>query len=298
MKVAISGASGLLGSEFSVYLEKKGHKVFHLVRRKTINEYEIQWNPFEGTIEKEKLENMNAIVNFSGENIGMGRWTDKKKKVLFDSRILSTRLLSETMANLNNPPQTFLSSSAVGYYGDSGSTPLSESAEPGKGFLSELCVKWEKATDPAMKAGIRVVQMRSGVVLTSKGGALKRMLPAFYMGVGGKLGSGTQYLSWILLEDFVRAAYHLLLSDNIQAPVNITSHEVVTNYEFTKLLGKAIGRPTILPVPEFVLKLLFGQLAEEILLSSTIAVPQILIGSGFQFKYPRLEDAFSFIFNE
>ncbi len=149
-----------------------------------------------------------------------------------------------------------------------------------------------------MKAGIRVVQMRSGVVLTSKGGALKRMLPAFYMGVGGKLGSGTQYLSWILLEDFVRAAYHLLLSDNIQAPVNITSHEVVTNYEFTKLLGKAIGRPTILPVPEFVLKLLLGQLAEEILLSSTIAIPQILIGSGFQFKYPRLEDAFSFIFNE
>jgi len=298
MKVAISGASGLLGSEFSVYLEKKGHKVFHLVRRKTNKEYEIQWNPFEGTIEKEKLENMNAIVNFSGENIGMGRWTNKKKKVLFDSRILSTRLLSETMANLNNPPQTFLSSSAVGYYGDSGSTPLSESAEPGKGFLSELCVKWEKATDPAMKAGIRVVQMRSGVVLTSKGGALKRMLPAFYMGVGGKLGSGTQYLSWILLEDFVRAAYHLLLSDNIQAPVNITSHEVVTNYEFTKLLGKAIGRPTILPVPEFVLKLLLGQLAEEILLSSTIAIPQILIGSGFQFKYPRLEDAFSFIFNE
>ena len=298
MKVAISGASGLLGSEFSEYLLKKGHKVIRLVRRKPSSKDEIHWNPISGIIDEEKLENMNAIVNFSGENIGLGRWTNKQKKILIDSRIISTRLLADTISQLKSPPQTFLSSSAVGYYGDSGSTLLNEGAESGKGFLSELCVKWEKATESAMKAGIRVVQMRSGVVLSSKGGALKKMLPAFYMGVGGKLGSGKQYLSWILIDDFVRAAYHLLVSDNIQAPVNVTSPEVVTNYEFTKLLGKAIGRPTILPVPGFILKLLFGQVAEEILLSSTFAVPQILIGSGFKFKYPRLEDAFSFIFEK
>jgi len=296
MKIAISGASGLLGSEFSAYLLSKGHKVFRLVRRKPNNEDEIQWNPVSGMIEKEKLENMTAIVNFSGKNIGLGRWTVKRKKVLFDSRIMSTRLLAETMTQLKNPPQTFLSSSAVGYYGDRGSTLLNEGAEPGKGFLSDLCVEWEKATESAMKAGIRVVQMRNGVVLTSKGGALSSMLPAFKMGVGGKLGSGKQYFSWILIDDFVRAAYHLLVSDNIQTPVNVNSPEVVTNYEFTKLLGKALRRPAILPVPGFVLKLLFGQVAEEILLSSTYALPQILMGSGFEFKYAGLEDALRFIF--
>lgn len=294
MKIAISGASGLLGTEFSEYLRKKGHKVLHLVRRKPGSSDEIEWNPISGKIDKEKLENINAIVNFSGENIGLGRWTKKRKKVLFDSRIDSTRLLAETVAQLKNPPQTFLSSSAIGIYGDCGSTLLNEGTQPGKGFLSELCVKWEKATDSAMKAGIRVIQMRIGVVLSSKGGALKKMLPAFYMGVGGKLGSGTQYFSWILIDDFVRAAYHLLISDNIQTPVNINSHEVVTNYEFTKILGKVINRPTFLPLPGFVLKILFGQVAEELLLSSSNAVPQILIGSRFEFKYPRLEDALRF----
>ena len=294
MKIAISGASGLLGTEFSEYLRKKGHKVLRLVRRKPGSSDEIEWNPISGKIDKEKLENINAIVNFSGENIGLGRWTKNRKKVLFESRIDSTRLLADTVAQLKNPPQTFLSSSAIGIYGDCGSTLLNEGTQPGKGFLSELCVKWEKATDSAMKAGIRVIQMRIGVVLSSKGGALKKMLPAFYMGVGGKLGSGTQYFSWILIDDFVRAVYHLLISDNIQTPVNINSHEVVTNYEFTKTLGKVINRPTFLPLPGFVLKILFGQVAEELLLSSSNAVPQILIGSGFEFKYPRLEDALRF----
>ncbi|MCH8928571.1 MAG: TIGR01777 family protein [Candidatus Marinimicrobia bacterium] len=294
MKIAISGASGLLGTEFSEYLRKKGHNVLRLVRRKPGSSDEIEWNPISGKIDKEKLENINAIVNFSGENIGLGRWTKNRKKVLFESRIDSTRLLADTVAQLKNPPQTFLSSSAIGIYGDCGSTLLNEGTQPGKGFLSELCVKWEKATDSAMKAGIRVIQMRIGVVLSSKGGALKKMLPAFYMGVGGKLGSGTQYFSWILIDDFVRAVYHLLISDNIQTPVNINSHEVVTNYEFTKTLGKVINRPTFLPLPGFVLKILFGQVAEELLLSSSNAVPQILIGSGFEFKYPRLEDALRF----
>jgi len=295
MKIAISGASGLLGSEVSEYLLKKGHTVVRLVRKKPISEDEIHWNPISGVIDKEKLENINAVINFSGVNIGLGRWTIKRKKMLSDSRIDSTRLLAETIAQLKNPPQTFLSSSAVGYYGDSGSTLLNEGAESGKGFLSDLCVKWEKATDSAMRAGIRVIQMRTGVVLSSKGGALKKMLPAFSMGVGGKLGSGTQYFSWISIDDFVRAVYHLLISDSIQAPVNINSPEVATNYEFTKILGKVLNRPTILPVPGFVLKTLLGQVAEELLLSSSYAVPQILLGSGFEFKYPRLEDALRFI---
>jgi len=294
MKIAISGASGLLGNEFSEYLLNKGHQVIRLVRREPISKDEIHWNPATGIIDKEKLENINALVNFSGENIGLSRWTKKRKTMLFDSRIDSTLLLAETIAQLKNPPHTFLSSSAVGYYGDSGSILLNEGAEPGKGFLSELCVKWEKATESATKAGIRVVQMRSGVVLSSKGGALKKMLPAFSMGVGGKLGSGTQYFSWILIDDFVRAAYHLLISDNIQTPVNVNSPEVVTNFEFTKILGKVINRPTILPVPGIVLKILFGQVAEELLLSSSNAVPQILMGSGFEFKYPSLEDALRF----
>ena len=298
MKIAISGASGLLGSEVSEYLLKEGHTVLRLVRKKPDSEDEIHWNPINGSIEKEKLENVNAIINFSGKNIGLGRWTDKRKKVLFDSRIDSTRLLAETIAELKNPPHTFLSSSAVGYYGDGGSTLLNEGAEPGKGFLSELCVKWEKATESAMKAGIRVIQMRSGVVLSSKGGALKKMLPAFSMGIGGRLGSGKQYFSWIVIDDFVRAVYHLLISDSIQAPVNINSPEVVTNNEFTKILGKVIHRPTVLPVPGFVLKGLLGQVAEELLLSSSYAVPQILLGSGFEFKYPRLEDALRFTLNK
>ena len=290
-KVLISGASGLLGSAYSDYLSNKGHTVFKLVRREPTSEHELFWNPMTGELDSKNIEGFDSIINFSGKNIGLARWTKKSKKVIYDSRILSTTLLSESIAKLNNPPESFLSSSAVGYYGDSGSEFVNEGNEPDKGFLSDLCAKWEKATMPAVRAGVRVTQLRSGVVLSAKGGALAKMLTPFKLGLGGRLGSGRQYFSWIMIDDHVRALYHLMTSDNIQSPVNVVSPEPVTNREFTIILAKVLKRPAIFPVPAFVLKTLLGQVAEEILLSSTRAIPQLLMGSGFEFKYPALEDA-------
>ena len=290
-KVLISGASGLLGSALSDYLLNEGHTVFKLVRNQPKSDNEIFWNPMTGELDLKYLEGFDSIVNFSGKNIGLGRWTKKSKKVIFDSRILSTTLLSESISKLKNRPESFLSSSAVGYYGETGKEFVNEGTDNGKGFLSDLCVNWENATMPAVKAGVRVIQLRSGVVLSAKGGALAKMLPPFKFGIGGRLGNGSQYFSWILIEDYVRALFHLMTSENIQSPVNIVSPEPVTNREFTKILAKVLHRPAIIPVPAFVLKILLGQVAEEILLSSTRAIPQLLMGSGFKFKYPALEDA-------
>ena len=290
-KILISGASGLLGSAYSDYLSNKGHTVFKLVRREPASEYELFWNPMTGELDLKNIEGFDSIINFSGKNIGLGRWTKKSKKVIYDSRIQSTTLLSESIAKLNHPPESFLSSSAVGYYGETGSEFVNEGTEPGKGFLSDLCVKWEKATMPAVRAGVRVIQLRSGVVLSAKGGALAKMLTPFKLGLGGRLGNGRQYLSWIMIDDYVGALYHLMTSENIQSPVNVVSPEPETNREFTKILAKVLNRPAIFPIPAFVLKTLLGQVAEEILLSSTRAIPQLLMGSGFEFKYPALEDA-------
>ena len=290
-KVVISGSSGLLGTALSSYLIKKGFTLLRLVRRPEAAENEIFWNPLTGEIDSQKLEGTDAAINFSGRNIGLGRWTKKRKKEIFESRVNSTRLLAETLSKLKDPPHSFISASAIGYYGDSGAEFMNEGAEPGTGFLPDLCVHWEEATKPAMKAGLRVVQMRSGVVLTADGGALAQMLPPFKMGVGGKLGNGKQYFSWIDIDDYVRAVYHLMTSDSIQSPVNVASPEPVTNSEFTAVLARVLRRPAFIPIPGFVLKLLFGQVAEEILLSSSRVIPQILLGSGFEFKYPDLENA-------
>lgn len=290
-KVLISGASGLLGSAYSDYLSKKGHDVFKLVRREPASDKELFWNPMKSELDLKNIEGFDSIINFSGKNIGLGRWTIKNKKVIYESRILSTTLLSESIAKLDNPPESFLSSSAVGYYGDTGSEFINEGAEPGEGFLSDLCVNWEKATMPAVRAGVKVIQLRSGVVLSAEGGALAKMLTPFRLGLGGRLGSGRQYFSWIMIDDHLRALYHLMTSDNIQSPVNVVSPEPVKNSEFTKILAKVLKRPAIFPVPAFVLKTLLGQVADEILLSSSRAIPQLLMGSGFEFKYPALEDA-------
>ena len=290
-KVLISGASGLLGSALSAYLSDEGHTVFKLVRREPKSDNEFFWNPMTGKMDLKYLEGFDSIVNFSGKNIGLGRWTKKSKKVIFDSRISSTTLLAESISKLENRPESFLSSSAVGYYGKTGNELVNEGVDPGKGFLSGLCVEWEKATMPAVKAGVRVIQLRNGVVLSTKGGALSKMLTPFKLGIGGRLGSGRQYFSWILIDDYVRALYHLMTYENIQSPVNIVSPEAVTNREFTKILAKVLNRPAIIPVPAFVLKTMLGQVAEEILLSGTRAFPQLLMGSGFEFKYPELEDA-------
>ena len=290
-KVVISGSSGLLGSALSSYLIKKGFTILRLVRRPEAAENEIFWDPLKGEIDAQKLERIDAAINFSGRNIGLGRWTRKRKKELFESRINSTRLLAGTLSKLKSPPHTFLSASAIGYYGNKGVELLNEGAEPGTGFLADLCVHWEEATKPAMKAGIRVIQLRSGVVLTPDGGALAQMLPPFKMGVGGKLGNGKQYFSWIGIDDYVRAVYHLLTSNNIQSPVNVVSPEPVRNSEFTAVLAKVLRRPAFIPIPGFALKLLFGQVAEEMLLSSSRVVPQLLMGSGFEFNYPDLESA-------
>ncbi len=280
-----------MGSAYSDYLSNKGHTVFKLVRREPASEYELFWNPLTGELDSKNIEGFDSIINFSGKNIGLGRWTKKSKKVIFDSRILSTTLLAESISKLKNRPESFLSSSAVGYYGETGSEFVNEGAEPGKGFLSDLCVKWEKATLPAVKAGVRVIQLRSGVVFSGKGGALVKMLTPFRLGLGGRLGNGSQYLSWIMIDDYVGALYHLMTSENIQSPINVVSPEPVTNREFTKILAKVLNRPAIFPIPAFVLKTLLGQVAEEILLSSTRAIPQLLMGTGFEFRYPALEDA-------
>jgi uncharacterized protein (TIGR01777 family) len=292
MRIAISGSTGFVGDALIAKLKEQGHEVIRLVRRpgETVDP-EILWNPAEGTLNPEALEGIGGVINLSGENIASGRWTPEKKRRIRDSRVAATTLLSETIARLKQKPQVMVSASAIGYYGDRGDELLDESSAPGTGFLAEVCQHWESAAQPAEKAGIRVCLLRIGAVLDPAGGALGKMLAPFKMGMGGVVGRGDQYMSWITREDLVGAILHCLDTPGLAGPVNAMAPNPVTNREFTAALGKALGRPTLVPVPAFALKMLLGELGENLALVSTRAVPRQLEAAGFTFTHPDIDTA-------
>jgi uncharacterized protein (TIGR01777 family) len=292
MRVLVSGATGLVGGAVSEVLSSSGAEVLRLVRRRpTDAAREIMWNPAEGVEDAGKLEGLDAVIHLAGEPIAEGRWTEEKKRRIRESRVDGTRVLAEALAKLERKPRALLSASAVGYYGSRGAEVLTEESSAGDDFLARVCRQWEEAATPAAQAGIRVVLMRFGIILSSKGGALAKMLTPFKLGAGGRLGSGHQYMSWIALDDVAGVIAHLLEKDSLSGPVNTVSPEPVTNREFTKALGEALSRPTLLPVPAFALRLAFGEMADVALLASQRVEPVRLKESGYRFKYPELKDA-------
>jgi uncharacterized protein (TIGR01777 family) len=290
MRILISGASGLIGSALSSRLTSDGHTVTPLVRRQP-KAGELRWDPSGGVLDPAAFDGCDAVINLSGAGIGDKRWTDDYKKELVDSRIKSTELLATSMASLDRLPSVFLSGSAIGWYGDRGDERLDELSPPGEGFLSDLCQQWEAATVAAEKAGIRTVHLRTGIVLSREGGALKKQLPLFKLGLGGRFGNGHQWQSWISIDDEVGAIAHLLSAEMCGA-VNLTAPEPVTNTEFTSTLAKAVHRPAVLPIPSFAPKLLLGgELVNTVLLGGQRVLPTALQRSGYEFHHPSLDTA-------
>jgi uncharacterized protein (TIGR01777 family) len=290
MKVLVTGSSGLIGSAVVENLIAGGHSVIRLVRRAP-GQNEIHWDPAAGTIDAAGLEGLDAVVHLAGENVAQGRWTQEKKKRIRDSRVEGTRILCNALSGLVQPPRVLVAASAIGYYGARGDEVLTEESPPGSGFLSDVCRQWEAATAPAAQRGIRVVNLRIGIVLSSKGGALAKMLLPFKLGVGGRVGSGKQYMSWIALDDVVGAIDHAIANDSLSGPVNAVAPNPVTNYEFTKALGKVLEKPTLFPMPAFAAHLALGEIADELLLASTRVEPRRLLATGYKFLFPELEGA-------
>ena len=292
MKVLVSGSSGLVGSALVPSLTAGGHSVTRLVRSKPApGAAEAYWSPGAGVVEQSALEGLEAVVHLAGENIADQRWTSEKKARIRDSRVHGTRLLAETLAGLPQPPKVLVCASAIGYYGHRGEEVLREDARPGTGFLADVCQEWEAAAEPARQKGIRVVHLRIGVVLSAAGGALAKMLTPFKLGVGGKLGSGRQYMSWVSLDDLVGIIQFALTTDALAGRVNAVSPNPVTNLQFTRTLGRVLGRPTVLPLPAFAARLAFGEMADELLLASTRVEPARLLGAGYAFRHAELESA-------
>jgi hypothetical protein len=290
MKILMSGSHGLVGSALVKSLTANGHEVIRLVRHsRVVGAPEIEWQPDKGLIDKEHLEGLDAVVHLAGENIAEGRWTGEKKRAILESRVKGTTLLSETLATLRHPPTVFLSASAIGYYGNRGDELLTETSTPGNDFLADVCKQWEKATTPAAEKGIRTVLTRFGIILAEHGGALAKMLTPFRMGIGGRVGDGKQWMSWIALEDVAGAIQFVLRDGFVNGPVNFVAPIPVTNAEFTKTLGSVLSRPTFLPAPAFGVRLAFGEMADALLLSSQRVEPEVLKSRGFAFSFARLE---------
>ncbi len=288
MKILISGLSGMVGSELGSFLKTAGHEVVGLSRSPA--GADIGWNPHDGQIDKDGLNGVDAVVHLAGENIAK-RWTDKQKRLIRESRVKGTTLLSETLAGMETPPKVLVSASAIGYYGDRGEEVLTESSPPGQGFLPEVCQAWEDACQPAREKGIRVVNLRIGVILSPNGGALAKMLLPFKMGLGGKVGSGNQFWSWIALDDVVGAIHHGLMNAELNGPVNATAPNPCTNLDFTKALGKVLSRPTLFPMPKFAARLALGEMADDLLLASARVMPERLEQTGYAFRFAELEPA-------
>jgi uncharacterized protein (TIGR01777 family) len=289
--VAVTGSGGLIGRALVRRLQEGGHRVRRVVRSGGEGPDAVRWDPMVGTIDASALAGVDAVVNLGGEGIGDHRWTEAQKRRIRDCRVTGTTVLAEAMAALEPRPSVLLNASAVGYYGDRGDEVLTEASGPGTGFLSEVVQAWEGATRPAAAAGIRTACFRTGIVLAADGGALAKQLPLFRFGLGGRLGSGTQWLPWIALEDEVGAIVHLLTAD-VEGPVNLAAPDPVTNATFTEVLGRVLGRPSFLAVPAFGPRLLLGrELADELLFSSARMVPEKLRASGYQFALPELEGA-------
>ncbi len=323
MKVLVSGSSGLVGSALCEFLTQSGHDVYHLVRRKPRNELEIQWSPEKNTIDRNALEGFDAVINLAGESV-LGVWTKQKKAAIQESRVDGTKLLAVALASLKNKPKVLINASAIGYYGSRGDEVLTELSLPassaqlqqrkapvflfdpawGAGFLSEVCRRWEEATSPALESGIRVVQLRTGVVLSEKGGALSKMLPAFKLGIAGPLGNGKQYMSWVTLDDLVGMVNHALVHDEIKGPINAVAPNPVTNGEFTSALKEraflipGLGSMTnFIPAPALAIKLGTGEMGNALLLSSTRVEPSRLKATGYKFLHPEIKGALRHVLN-
>jgi hypothetical protein len=292
VKVAVTGSTGFVGQALVSALEAEGHAVVRLLRAKPVRgSSEVYLNHERGEIDASGIEGADAVVHLAGENIAKGRWSSAKKARINDSRVGGTRFLCESLARLDRPPGTFVCASAVGYYGDRGDEVLTEESPSGSGFLAGVCRAWEAAAEPAAKRGVRVVHLRFAMILDARKGALSRMLPVFRLGLGGRIGNGNQYWSWIALDDAVGAIRHALTSAALRGPVNVAAPEPVTNRRFTETLGRVLGRPTRLPVPAPVARLALGEMADELLLASTRVAPRRLLESGYTFRYPELERA-------
>jgi uncharacterized protein (TIGR01777 family) len=291
MHVVISGSSGLIGRSVVAALRARGDEVTALVRRPPAAG-EAQWDPVAGSIEPGAFDGSDGVVHLAGAGIGDKRWSAPRRAEIVSSRVQTTTLLAHTLAGLGHPPTVLVSASAVGFYGDRGDEVLTEESTGGTGFLAEVCRAWEEATEPAGQAGIRVVRLRSGVVLSSGGGALARQLPLFRYGIGGRLGSGRQWLSWITLADEVRAILHALDEPAVHGAVNATAPEPATNRVFTRALGQALHRPSVLAVPGFALRVVLGpDLASEMVLAGQRVLPAKLTTTGFTFEEPRIDSA-------
>ena len=293
--VAVTGASGLVGSALVTGLTSAGHRVVRVVRgagaASVAGQRLARWDPESGALEPSALAGADAVVHLAGESVAGGRWTEAKKRRIRSTRVDVTRRLAEALLRLERPPRLLVSASAVGYYGDRGSEILREDSAPGPGFLAEVCREWEAATDPAARAGIRVVRLRIGMVLSRRGGALGAMLTPFRLGAGGPVGSGVQWVSWIAIDDLVGAILHALATESLAGPVNAVAPEPVTNRELARTLGRVLRRPALLPLPAVAARLLFGQMADELLLASARVEPARLRATGFTFRHARLEDA-------
>ena len=295
MKVLISGSSGLVGKALAKSLTNDGHEVLRLVRRKPATAAEIEWHPNQGGLDAERLQGIDAVVHLAGESIASGRWTDEKKRAIRESRVKGTSLLAESLAQASTPPSVFISASAIGYYGNRGDELLTETSRHGDAFLAGVCIEWENATKPAVENGIRTVNARFGIILDENEGALAKMLTPFRMGIGGRVGDGRQWMSWVALDDVVNAAKFLITDTSTRGPVNFVSPSPVTNAEFTKTLGRVLSRPTFFPVPEFAARLAFGEMADALLLASQRVKPAVLEEKGFKFGWPTLESALTHI---
>lgn len=290
MQVAVSGSSGLVGSALLPFLTAGGHRISRLVRKAAGGD-DIAWDIAQGVKELSRLEGVDAVVHLAGENIAAGRWTAARKEEIRRSRVEGTRRLCESLAKLSRRPKVLVSASAVGFYGNRGEEILREDSAPGSDFLAQVCREWEAATDPASRAGIRVVHLRSGVILSPAGGALKKMLLPFKMGAGGRMGSGAQFMSWIAIDDAVGAIHHAIVTESLQGPVNGVAPTPVSNVEFTRTLGRVLSRPAIVPMPAFAARLAFGEMADALLLASQRVIPARLQATGYRFRHAELEGA-------
>jgi uncharacterized protein len=291
MHVAVTGSRGLVGSAVVPFLTTGDHRVTRLVRRAPRGSDEVAWDPARGMADLSRLDGVDAVVHLAGENIAAGRWTPTRKAEIRQSRVEGTRSLCKALARLAHPPKVFVSASAVGFYGDRGTETLTEESAGGTGFLADVCREWEAATAPAFQAGIRVVNLRFGMILSPAGGALRKMLLPFQLGAGGRIGSGGQFTSWIAVDDAIAALHHCLCEESVRGPVNVVAPGSVTNADFTRTLARVLRRPAVIPLPAFAARLLFGEMADALLLAGARVMPARLQASGYRFWFPDLEAA-------
>jgi uncharacterized protein (TIGR01777 family) len=293
LRVLISGATGLIGRELALFLESGGHQVVRLVRRASQRADELAWDPLRGEIEQAKLAGIDAVVHLAGENVASHRWSPEQKRRIEDSRVLGTRTLCRALAQLATPPKVLISASAIGYYGETGSETRDERSAPGAGFLAEVCQKWEAESLALGASGVRVVQARIGVVVARRSGAIEKMWLPFSLGLGGRIGSGRQYMSWISLDDIVGLLHFALFDERLVGPLNCVAPNPVTNAAFTARLARMLRRPAVLAVPELALRILYGEFTEEALRSQRV-LPAQALALGFVFRHSEVEQAFAF----